>query len=151
MDFLEGRIYRRIALLSGRDRRTGSDTADRIAELEEIIRFWKGNTHKDCLYANLPAEAISAQDDVGAVNIVNFMHGGCGHLTPPWPWLFTHGLKEVIRLCDQHMAELEMWTVEGIEKHRFYLAAKTVCQAMIDYAHRYRDLAAELAEQEAGR
>ncbi len=62
--------------------------------------------------------------------------------------LFTHGLKEVIRLCDQHMAELEMWTVEGIEKHRFYLAAKTVCQAMIDYAHRYRDLAAELAEQE---
>ena len=46
------------------------------------------------------------------------------------------------------MAELEMWTVEGIEKHRFYLAAKTVCQAMIDYAHRYRDLAAELAEQE---
>lgn len=119
-----------------------------MPELEELIRFWKGNTHKDRLYANLPAEAISAQDDVGAVNIVNFMHGGCGHLTPPWPWLFTHGLKEVIRLCDQHMAELEMWTVEGIEKHRFYLAAKTVCQAMIDYAHRYRDLAAELAEQE---
>ncbi len=119
-----------------------------MPELTEMIRFWKGNTHKDRLYANLPKEAISAQDDIGAVNIVNFMHGGCGHLTPPWPWLFSNGLKKIMEICDQKMEDLSMWTVEGIEKHRFYEAAKTVCQAMIDYAHRYQKLAAELAKQE---
>lgn len=119
-----------------------------MPELKEMIGFWKGNTHKDRLYANLPKEAISAQDDVGAVNIVNFMHGGCGHLTPPWPWLFAHGLGEIIRICDEQIEGLEMWTVEGIEKNRFYSAAKIVCQAMIDYAKRYSKLAGELAKQE---
>ncbi len=108
-----------------------------VPELEQIIHFWKGNTHKDRLYANLPPEAISAQDDVGAVNIVNFMHGGCGHLTPPWPWLFAHGLKEIIGICEEKLSALELWTVEGMEKRRFYQAAKTVCEALIAYAHRY--------------
>ncbi|HHV11109.1 MAG TPA: hypothetical protein GXX75_12595 [Clostridiales bacterium] len=119
-----------------------------MPELKEMINFWKGNTHKDRLYANLPKEAISAQDDVGAVNIVNFMHGGCGHLTPPWPWLFAHGLKEIIRICDENIAGLEMWTIEGMEKNRFYTAAKTVCEGMITYAKRYAALAMELAKKE---
>ena len=120
-----------------------------MPELKEMIDYWKGNTHKDRLYANLPKEAISAQDDVGAVNIVNFMHGGSGHLTPPWPWLFSNGLKEIIRICDEKAAQCDMWTIEGMEKTRFYNAAKTVCEAMISYAHRYQALAQELAESEA--
>lgn len=119
-----------------------------VPELKEMIDYWNGNTHKDRLYANLPKEAISAQDDVGAVNIVNFMHGGCGHLTPPWPWLFAHGLKEIIRICDENIAGLEMWTIEGIEKNRFYSSAKVVCQGLIDYAKRYAVLAKEMADKE---
>ncbi len=118
-------------------------------KLQEIIQYWKGNTHKDRLYANLPQEAISAQDDVGAVNIVNFMHGGCGHLTPPWPWLFAHGLKEIIRICNDEIAKLELWTIEGMEKNRFYSAAITVCEALITYAKRYSKLAETMAAQEA--
>ncbi len=119
-----------------------------MPKLQEILEYWKGNTHKDRLYANLPQEAISAQDDVGAVNIVNFMHGGCGHLTPPWPWLFARGLKEIIRICEDEIGKLEMWTVDGIEKNRFYRAAITVCQALIAYAKRYSELAGELAAKE---
>lgn len=107
-----------------------------MPELEEMIKFWKGNTHKDRLYANLPDWAIAAQDKVGAVNIVNFMHGGSGHLTPPWPWLFQNGLGKILEICDEKISELEIWTDEGIEKNRFYTATKIVCQAMIDYARR---------------
>ena len=119
-----------------------------MPELKKILEYWKGNTHKDRLYANLPKEAISAQDDVGAVNIVNFMHGGSGHLAPPWEWLFANGLKKIIQICDESIDKCEMWTIEGIEKKRFYTAAKMVCKAMIDYAHRYQKLAAQLAEKE---
>lgn len=76
---------------------------------------------------NLPAWAISAQDDVGAVNIVNFMHGGSdGHLTPPWPFLFENGLEKIADLCDEKREGLEMWTIEGIEKNRFYEASAMV-------------------------
>ena len=89
-----------------------------------MIKFWKGNTHKDRLYANLPDWAIAAQDEVGAVNIVNFMHGGSGHLTPPWPWLFQNGLGKILEICDEKISELEIWTDEGIEKNRFYTATK---------------------------
>ena len=119
-----------------------------MPELKKMLEYWKGNTHKDRLYANLPKEAISAQDDVGAVNIVNFMHGGSGHLAPPWEWLFANGLKKIVQICDESIDKCEMWTIEGIEKKRFYTAAKMVCEAMIDYAHRYQKLAAQLAEKE---
>lgn len=149
VDFLEEEF------ISGKPYFPDARPADKIEyqrsdreELKQIIDYWKGNTHKDRLYSNLPQEAISAQDDVGAVNIVNFMHGGCGHLTPPWPWLFRHGLKEIIKTCNEKIALLEMWTVEGIEKNRFYSAAKIVCQAMIEYANRYSVLAEEMAKRE---
>ena len=35
-----------------------------------------------------------------------------------------------------------------MEKRRFYQAAKTVCEALIAYAHRYHKLAKEMAEKE---
>jgi pyruvate formate-lyase/glycerol dehydratase family glycyl radical enzyme len=120
---------------------------ENVTELQEIISYWKGNTHKDRLYANLPPEAISAQDDVGAVNIVNFMHGGCGHLTPPWPWLFSNGLQRIIEICDEKRSELKQWTVDGIEKNRFYTAAAMVCQSLIDFSQRYALLAEKQIEQ----
>ena len=119
-----------------------------LPKLREIIQFWRGNTHKDRLYANLPGYAISAQDDIGAVNIVNFMHGGDGHLTPPWPWLFEHGLEEIIRQCREKQATLELWTIEGIEKNRFYTAAAIVCEALIRFSLRYADLAQSQADAE---
>lgn len=118
-----------------------------MTELAEMIHFWKGNTHKDRLYANLPKEAISAQDDIGAVNIVNFMHGGSGHFTPPWNWLFENGLSKIISICDGKIKELDMWTIDGIDKNRFYSAVKMDCEGMIEYANRYSRLALEEAEK----
>ena len=120
-----------------------------MPELKEIIDFWRGNTHQDRLYQNLPAWAISAQDDVGAVNIVNFMHGGDGHLTPPWPFLFENGLEKIADLCDVKREGLEMWTLEGIEKNRFYEASAMVLRALIRFSERYADLARDLAESES--
>jgi formate C-acetyltransferase len=119
-----------------------------IGEFEEIFNYWRGNTHKDRVYANLPSEAILAQDAVDAVNIVNFMHGGCGHLTPPWPWLFENGLEEIIWQCDEKKSTLREWLPGDIEKRRFYTAVKTVCCALIRYANRYADLAESMATKE---
>lgn len=116
-----------------------------MPELKEMIDYWRGNTHKDRLYANLPDFCISAQDDVGAVNIVNFMHGGDGHLTPPWPLLFKRGLRSVIDECKERRSGLEMWTIEGMEKNRFYTACIMVLEALIRFSNRY----AELAEAQA--
>jgi formate C-acetyltransferase len=116
-----------------------------LGEMKEIFGYWRGNTHKDRVYANLPEEAILAQDAVDAVNIVNFMHGGCGHLTPPWPWLFQNGVGEIIRECDEKMSSLREWLPEDIEKRRFYAAVKTVCSALIRYANRYADFAEQMA------
>lgn len=118
-----------------------------VAELQDIINWWKGRTHKERVYANLPEEAILAQDAVGAVNIVNFLHGGDGHLAPPYKWLFDHGVGHIIALCRQKLAEIDLTTPEGLESKRFYEAVIISCQALIDWAHRY----AELAEAEAAR
>ncbi len=115
------------------------------SEFMALFDYWRGNTHKDRVYANLPEEAILAQDKVDAVNIVNFMHGGCGHLTPPWPYLFENGLQAVINECEDKMSNLDEWKSPDIEKRRFYTAAKLSCESVIKYANRY----AGLAEREA--
>lgn len=124
------------------------DRAD-MPELREMIDFWTGNTHKDRLYANLPDFAISAQDDVGAVNIVNFMHGGDGHFTPPWTYLFENGLEKIIDTCKDKQKTLDMWTIDGIEKNRFYSSVVIVLKALIAYSERYADLAEKLAGEES--
>ena len=117
-------------------------------DLKNIFDYWRGKTHKDRVYANLPEEAKLAQDEVNVVNIVNFLHGGCGHLTPPWPWLFENGIQEIIRICDSSLENLEMWTIKGIEKRRFYKATKVACEGILNYASRYADLTEELAKKE---
>lgn len=119
-----------------------------MPELKQMLDFWRGNTHKDRLYANLPDFAISAQDDIGAVNIVNFMHGGDGHFTPPWTFLFENGLQRIIEICEEKRSNLEMWTIEGMEQQRFYTAVIMVLEALIVYSERYADLAEEYAAKE---
>jgi pyruvate formate-lyase/glycerol dehydratase family glycyl radical enzyme len=119
---------------------------NKLPELMEILSWWHGKTHKEKVYAVLPEEAILAQDAIGAVNIVNFLHGGDGHLAPPFKWLFKNGLGFMIEQCREKLAELDLTTIQGMESKRFYEAAIVSMQAVIDYSHRYAALAQSQAE-----
>lgn len=117
-----------------------------LPDLEEIFEWWDGKTHKDRVYANLPNEAILAQDEIDVINIVNFMHGGDGHFSPPYKWLCKHGLRYIIDVCKIKMNDLDLSTDSNIDRYRFYKAASISCEAVIEWANRYSELLIKEAE-----
>ncbi len=118
-----------------------------LPELEEILGYWHGRTHKAHVYARLPQETLDAQDRVGAINILNYVHGGDGHFAPPYKWHIDHGLGHVIRVAREKLPSLDLTSAEGLEQKAFYEAVIIACEAVIRWAHRYADL----VEAEAGK
>jgi len=118
-----------------------------LPELSSILEYWEGKTHKAHVYARLPPEALIAQDSIGAVNILNYVHGGDGHFAPPYKWLVSKGLGYIIRTAEEKHAGLDLTSAEGLEQKAFYEATIIVCKAVIKWAHRYADL----VEAEAGK
>jgi formate C-acetyltransferase len=120
-----------------------------LPELESILDYWQGKTHKARVYARLPAEALAAQDKIGAVNILNYVHGGDGHFAPPYDWHIAHGLGYVIETSKEALAALDMTSAEGLGKKAFYEATIIACGAVIKWAHRYADFVEAQASREA--
>jgi formate C-acetyltransferase len=112
-----------------------------LPELKSIIEYWKPRTHKGRVYARLPQEVLIAQDHIGAINELNYVHGGDGHFAPPYKWLIDHGLGHVIRVAKEKTAHLDLTSAEDVERKAFYEAVVISCQAVIDWAHRYADCA----------
>ena len=149
IDFLEHEIFEKTPYYPPdrpADRFTVYD--EWLPELRSILDYWRGKTHKSRVYARLPKEAIIAQNSIGAVNVLNYVHGGDGHFAPPYGWHATHGLGFVIATANQKLGELDITTAEGLEQKAFYEAAITASQAVIDWAHRYADLVDSAADEE---
>lgn len=119
-----------------------------LPELKQIIEYWHGRTHKARVYARLPQEALDAQDKVGAVNVLNYVHGGDGHFAPPYKWHIEHGLGYVIRTATEKQAALDLTSAEAMEQKAFYDAVIISCEGVIEWAHRYADLVEAEAAKE---
>jgi formate C-acetyltransferase len=119
-----------------------------LPELKPILEYWQGRTHKARVYARLPKEALDAQNLIGAINILNYVHGGDGHFAPPYKWHIDNGLGSVIRISREKLVSLDLTNAEGLEKKAFYEAVIIACEAVIEWAHRYADLAEAEAAKE---
>lgn len=119
-----------------------------LPELKQIIEYWSGRTHQARVYARLPKEALTAQDVIGAVNILNYVQGGDGHFAPPYKWHIDHGLGYIIKTAQEKLDALDITTAEGLEQKAFYEASIIVCRAVIKWAHRYADLVESMASKE---
>lgn len=112
-----------------------------LSELKEILNWWEGKTHQEELYNIIPENARLAHDVVKVLNIQDYIQGGIGHFAPDYAWLLKNGLAKVIRICEQKLHDLKMHEPTTFEKRLFYEAATISCKAVINYAHRYQDLA----------
>jgi len=120
-----------------------------LPELKSIIEYWKPRTHKRRVYARLPKEVLIAQDRIGAINELNYVHGGDGHFAVPYKWHVEHGLGYIIRTAKEKRAALDLTAPESLEQTAFYDSVVVACQAVIDWAHRYADFAEAEAAKEA--
>ena len=116
------------------------------AELREVHKYWKGKTSSELATSYMAPEAIKAIEH----NIFtpgNYFYNGVGHVTVKYEEVLAIGYKGII---DKARAELEKCQVgDGnyARKSHFLNAVIVSCQAVIEYAERYAELASQMAAE----
>ena len=116
------------------------------AELREVHKYWKGKTSSELATSYMAPVAIKAIEH----NIFtpgNYFYNGVGHVTVKYEEVLAIGYKGII---DKARAELEKCQVgDGnyAKKSHFLNAVIVSCQAVIEYAERYAELASQMAAE----
>ena len=116
------------------------------AELREVHKYWKGKTSSELATSYMAPEAIKAIEH----NIFtpgNYFYNGVGHVTVKYEEVLAIGYKGII---DKARAELEKCQVgDGnyAKKSHFLNSVIVSCQAVIEYAERYAELASQMAAE----
>ena len=116
------------------------------AELREVHKYWKGKTSSELATSYMAPEAIKAIEH----NIFtpgNYFYNGVGHVTVKYEEVLAIGYKGII---DKAQAELDRCQVgDGnyVKKSHFLKAVILSCQAVIEYAERYAELASQMAAE----
>lgn len=112
-------------------------------ELREIVKQWEGRTFGDM------TAAISTKEIDEMVDIGIFTKGVSNKSTmchaPFYDELIVKGYRYYINECKKRMAEMEDMTVESIESYYTWQGMVVVLEALVRFAHRYADLAEEMA------
>lgn len=115
-------------------------------ELREVHKYWKGKTSSELATSYMVPEAIRAIEH----NIFtpgNYFYNGVGHVTVKYEEVLAIGYKGII---DKAQAELDRCQVgDGnyVKKSHFLKAVILSCQAVIEYAERYAELASQMAAE----
>ncbi|QHQ61860.1 glycyl radical protein [Anaerocolumna sedimenticola] len=119
-----------------------SDETKKI--LHEVYKYWQGKTTSELATAYMAPEAKQAIDH----NIFtpgNYFYNGVGHVTVSYEKILSVGYEGIIKEAQAAMDSLKASDMDYVKRHGFLEAVITSCQAAIDYAHRYAELALEEA------
>lgn len=115
------------------------------AELKEIVEKWKGNTFGDF------TSALVDEDVVPMLKSGMFTHGVSNQSTmnhsPDYDNLVKRGYRYYIDECKRKLEEFSIDDVYDMEQRITWQAMIIVMEAVIAFAHRYADLADELADK----
>ena len=114
------------------------------AELREVHKYWKGKTTSELATSYMAPEAILAIDH----NIFtpgNYFYNGVGHVTVKYEEVLAIGYEGIIAKAQKELDECNVGDGDYAKKSRFLEAVIMSCQAVIDYAHRYAELAEQMA------
>ncbi|MBS7008812.1 glycyl radical protein [Anaerostipes sp.] len=116
-------------------------------ELLEIAEWWKGKTLEDRCRATLPEEVKNTYE-LKVLSASGNMTSGDGHIMLDFEKILTVGAQGIIDETKAHLASLDLTVPQNHHKRIFYEAVITAYEGMIDYAHRYAELAAHMAGEE---
>ena len=115
-------------------------------ELREVHKYWKGKTSSELATSYMAPEAIRAIEH-NVFTPGNYFYNGVGHVTVKYEEVLAIGYKGII---DKAQAELDRCQVgDGnyVKKSHFLKAVILSCQAVIEYAERYAELASQMAAE----
>ena len=120
------------------------DTAKR---LHDAFLYWPGKTTSDLATSYMSQPCLDAQAN-GVFTVGNYYFNGVGHVCVDYGKVLRIGFGGIIQEAEAAKAKLTGNDPEDIKKTNFYDAVVITYKAAIAYAHRYADLADQLAAKE---
>ncbi len=112
-------------------------------ELREIVKKWEGRTFGD-LTAALSEEDIDTMVDIGVFTKGVSNKSTMNH-APFYDEMVTKGYRYYIDQCKANIAAIDHMDIDKMEQRYTWEAMIIVMEAIIRFAHRYADLAEEMA------
>lgn len=116
-------------------------------ELLQICQYWKGRTLKDKALALMTPESRFLYD-VGMIKAEGNITSGDGHIAVQFAEVLQDGIAGVRARAQNRLDRLDISDFQDFKKQFFLQAVILVCDAVVTFAHRFADLAAEMAEAE---
>ena len=116
------------------------------ADLLEADKYWKGRTTSELATSYMAPEAIKAIEH----NIFtpgNYFYNGVGHVTVKYWEVLEIGFEGIMEKTREELKKCNVGDGDYARKSHFLEAVLISCQAVIDYAHRYAQLAEQMAAQ----
>lgn len=114
-------------------------------DLRSIAPFWENNNLRSKGAALLPDE-VSVFMETGFFGMEGKLNSGDAHLAVDYKQLLKVGLKGYEERTRQLKEQLDLCIPENIDKYHFYNAVLIVIEAVKTYAHRFSELAQEMAK-----
>ena len=117
--------------------------------LEEILPYWEDKSLKNIALAAMPAktrEIAQLEHQIFSVDI--HLTGSIGHVLVDYDRVLSKGFETIRKEIAEQLDSLDLTDPEQGRKYSFYQAELILCDAIIDWAQRYADEAARLAEIE---
>ncbi len=118
-------------------------------DLHEAYKYWKGKTNSDLAKANMSPEAYAAFTVHGMFTPGNYFYNGIGHVCVQYDKVLAKGYRGIIAEAEAAQAKLDIADGDYVPRNNFLEAVIESCEAVIEYAHRYAELALDMAKKES--
>lgn len=115
-------------------------------EIREADTYWKGKTTSELATAYMAPETLKAMEH-NMFTPGNYFYNGVGHVTVKYEEVLDIGFEGIMEKARKELAGCSFGDADYATKSRFLEAVIISCQAVIDYASRYADLADREAAQ----
>jgi len=119
------------------------------AKLREAYSYWKGKTNSDLAKSNMAPEAYAAFTKHGIFTPGNYFYNGIGHVCVQYDKVLSKGYRGIIAEAQAALDKLDVADGDYVQRSNFLYAVIESCEAVIEYAHRYATLAAQMAKKES--
>ncbi len=117
------------------------------AALREVHKYWRGKTTGELATAYMAPEARRAFEH-NMFTPGNYFYNGVGHVTVQYDTVIYKGLDSVIEHAASELDKANVADADYSRRSAFLKAVIVACEAVKIYAHRYSELAADMAKKE---
>lgn len=116
-------------------------------ELRSIAEYWEGKTNSELAESYMAPETLCAMKH-NMFTPGNYFYNGIGHVTVNYGKVLKIGYKGIMAEAASELINADCTDADYPKKREFLEAVIVCCQAVIDYAERYAELAENMAKSE---